>query len=272
MKFISRLILAILLFTSLIHRGYAAEADVYYNTGGTPPFQAVTLTNPLPVTGGGTPGAPSYERIQDGRTTTLGTIKPASTPPAATDTSVIVAINPNSSLGASKHLISSTLTKISGAGTYTGATTTAPQAICLFASVTACAPVTITISSVVATVNGYLTRVTLDKSTTGATAATFRVLLYQTAPTLTGVFNTSTYLPLAADILSAAYVGSWECTTQQVNTDNSYYDCSPNAPNGTNAFSLTDGVLRAVVVATGAYVSGSSETFNVGVDVLASVP
>lgn len=173
--------------------------------------------------------------------------------------------------GSSKHLVSSTLTKISGAGTYTGATTTAPHAICLFASATACAPLTMTVSST-ATVTGYLTGLMLVKSTTGATAATFRVFVFKAAPTLTAVFNDSVYLVPIADITSGAYVGSWECSTQTVNTDNGYYDCSANRPIGYNQFNLTDGTLRFVVVATGAYVSGSSETFNVIADIAASVP
>ena len=174
-------------------------------------------------------------------------------------------------IGASKHLVSSTLTKITGAGTYTGATTTAPLAICLFASVTPCAPLTMTVSATT-TVTGYITGIMLEKSTTGATGATFRVFVYKAAPTLTGVFNTSVYLALAADITSGAYVGSWECSTQVVNTDNSYYDCSANRPSGNNAFNLTDGTLQFVIVATGAYVSGSSETFVVTADLLTSVP
>lgn len=171
---------------------------------------------------------------------------------------------------ASAHLVSSTLTKIAGAGTYTSASTTSPQAICLFASVTACAPLTLTVSSTV-TVNGFLTKLALMKSTTGATAATFRVFAYKAAPTLTSVFNTTVYLALAADILSGAYIGSWECATQVVNTDNSYYDCSNNTPIGYNQFQLTDGILRFVIVATGAYVSGSSETFTVLADITKNV-
>ena len=187
--------------------------------------------------------------------------------PATQDTNGNACENPVSS----GHLVSSTLTKISGAGTYTSATTTAPEAICLFASVTACAPMTTTVSSVV-TASGFLTKVALVKSTTGATGATFRVFVYQGAPTLTGVYNTSTYLTLIADLQSGAYLGSWECLTQVVNTDNSYYDCSSNTAIGYNQFNLTDGILRFVVVATGAYVSGSSETFNIISDTSVSMP
>ena len=172
----------------------------------------------------------------------------------------------------SKHLVSSLLTKITGAGTYTSASTTAPQAICLFASVTACAPLTMTVSAGTATVNGNITGIMLVKSTTGATAATFRVLVYQAAPTLTAVFNTTVYTPLIADLASGAYVGSWECSTQVANADSGYFDCSANRPSGNNAFNLSDGTLRFVIVATGAYVSGSSETFRVIADVLASAP
>jgi hypothetical protein len=174
-------------------------------------------------------------------------------------------------VGASKHLVSSLLTKITGAGTYTGATSAAPQTICLFGSVTPCAPMTMTASATV-TVTGNITGVTLTKSTTGATAATFRVYAFQAAPTLTAVFNGTTYLTPIADLASAAFIGSWDCNTQIVNSDNSYYECSANRPSGNDAFNLTDGTLRFVVAATGAYVSGSSETFQINADLLTSVP
>ena len=207
------------------------------------------------------------------------TVKAASTAPAATDTAVVDTLrdalpagqNIIGGVGASKHLVSSTLTKISGAGTYTGATSAAPQAICLYASVTACAPMTMTVSTT-NTVTGNLTGVMLVKSTTGATAATFRVYVFKSAPTLTGVYNTTTYLVPLADITSPALIGTWDCTNQIVNTDNSRYDCVSNQPSGNNAFNLTDGTLQFVIAATGAYVSGSSETFNVMADTLQSVP
>jgi hypothetical protein len=182
-----------------------------------------------------------------------------------------VMITPGPNPGASKHLVSSVLTKIAGAGTYTGATSAAPEAVCLFASVTACAPMTMT-ASLNPLVTGNITGISLTKSTTGATAATFRVHVFQAAPTLTGIFNTTVYLTPIADLASAAYLGSWECATQIVNSDNSYYECSPNRPAGNLAFNLTDGTLRFVLVATGAYVSGSSETFQVSADILTSVP
>lgn len=184
---------------------------------------------------------------------------------------VITDAGSTTAIGATKHLASSLLTKIAGAGTYTSASATAPQAICLFASVTACAPLTMTVSAT-ATVNGNITGIRLIKSTTGATAATFRVLVYQGVPTLAGVFNGSTYTPLIADLATAAYVGSWECTVQTVNSDNSSYECQANSPSGNNGFNLTDGTLRFVPLATGAYVSGSSETFQVVADILASAP
>jgi hypothetical protein len=121
-------------------------------------------------------------------------------------------------------------------------------------------------------VSKRLTSSELMKSTTGATGNSFRVLVYQAAPTLTGVFNTSAYLPLAADITTGAYIGSWDCSSMVANTDDGFYDCAANRPSGNNAFNLTDGTLRFVVLATGAYVSGSGETFTVLADVLASVP
>ena len=231
----------------------------------------VSPSNPLPVTGtaAGTPLNVNINQINGAAPSLTNPMFVAPTTGATWTLGASSAII--GGVGASKHLVSSPLAKISGAGTYTGATTTAPLAVCLFASVTPCAPLTMTVSST-ATVTGYITGIMLEKSTTGATGATFRVFVYKAAPTLTGVFNTSVYLALAADITSGAYVGSWECATQVVNTDNSYYDCSANRPSGNNAFNLTDGTLQFVVVATGAYVSGSSETFVVTADLLTSVP
>ena len=230
-----------------------------------------TATIPCYVTGGSggiSSNITQWDSINLGAPSAYGTSPGAVTVPGV---NAFITNTPAVSAGASKHLVSSTLTKISGGGTYTSATTTAPETICLFASVTACSPMTMTVSAT-ASVTGNITQLNLMKSTTGATGATFRIYAYQAAPTLTGVFNTSTYLALLADITSGAYLGSWECTSQIINTDNSYYSCTSNNPSGNNAFNLTDGILRFVILATGAYVSGSSETFNVTADLLTSVP
>lgn len=288
---------------SLLPSFALAQSPVLPYTAGTP----VTALNPLPVTPivGGTPqnvnitqilgAAPSATNqlwISPATASTpwissistwaggiLGAMANYGTSPGAVLVPGVNAFVTNplpagtniiGGVGASKHLVSSTLTKISGAGTY-GGTTTAPQAMCLFASVTVCAPLTLTVSSV-NTVNGVMPGLQLVKSTTGATAATFRLFAFQAAPTLTGIFNGSTYLVPLADITSGAFVGSWECATQVVNSDNSFYDCTANRPIGVNSFNLTDATLRFIVTTTGAYVSGSSETFNVIADLLTSVP
>lgn len=172
--------------------------------------------------------------------------------------------------GASKHIVSSTLTRIANATAYAG-TAASPVAVCLFTSVTACAPMTIAVSATAA-VNGYATRLVLEKSSTGATGATFLVYLYQAAPTLAGIFDTSVYNVKAADITSGAWLGTWTCSTQQVNTDNSSYECSAQASSGNNSFSVTDSLLRAVLVTTGAYAPASGETFAVIADTLQSAP
>lgn len=174
------------------------------------------------------------------------------------------------STGAAKHFVSSTLTRIANSTAYTG-TTTSPQAVCLFTSVTICAPVTLAFTSTGA-VNGYVTSLRLEKSTTGATGATFAVLLYQAAPTLTGIFDASVYTPKAADITSGALVGYWTCSTQVVNGDNGSYECTSTTNSGNQAFSTANGTLYGVIETTGSYAPGSGETFSVIADVLASAP
>src|ERR1700722_7934906 len=104
--------------------------------------------------------------------------------------------------GNSNPLVSSTLTRPANTTAYAG-TATAPVAVCANTSVTICAPLTFTVSSTV-TVNGYITRLALLKSTTGATGATFVVQAYMAAPTLTSTFDTTSYTPLATDISSGA--------------------------------------------------------------------
>lgn len=184
--------------------------------------------------------------------------------------SLITAVGAPAQAGATKHFVSSTLTRIANTTAYT-ATATAPQTVCLFTSTTVCAPLTITVSSTT-TVNGLILNLGLVKSTTGATAATFRILAYQAAPTLTSTFDATTYTPKLADITSGARIGAWTCATQVVNGDNSSYECTADAGDGHRAFNLTDGILRFLVETTGAYAPGSGETFNVIADIVASAP
>jgi hypothetical protein len=173
-----------------------------------------------------------------------------------------------SSLGATRKFNSSTLTRIANTTAYAG-TSTSPVMVCLFTSVTACAPLTLTVSST-ATVNGLILNIGLIKSSTGATGATFIVRAYQAAPTLTSVFDTTVYTPKYAD--NAAKIGTWTCGSQVVNGDNSSYECISDAPDAHRGFNLTDGTLRFIVEATGAYVPTSGETFVVTADIVASAP
>lgn len=163
--------------------------------------------------------------------------------------------------GAFGNVISSTKTRIANTTAYAG-TQTAPVAICLFTSATACAPQTVAVSTTL-TVKGALTDLSLTKSTTGATAAAFRIYAYQAAPTLTSVFDTSVYTPLLADITGGKFVGAWECSTEIVNGDNATYNCTSSSNDGHQNFTLTDGNLYFVLTTTGAYAPGSGETFYI---------
>ena len=171
-------------------------------------------------------------------------------------------------VGAPYHLVSSTLTTPTGV-TYTAATSANPLAICANASVTICAPLTITISST-QTNSGYVTRLVLQKSTTGATAASFRLNIFETAPTMTAIYDTTAYVIPAADVLSKAWLGGWSCTTTNANLES--FECSPDASSGYNAFNTTNGTLYGIVTATGAYVRATGETFNIVADISATVP
>lgn len=173
-------------------------------------------------------------------------------------------------VGATKHLLSTALVRAPNTTAYAG-TPTAPQVICAAASVTLCVPVPILVSQVGIN-NGDITGLRLTKSTTGATGSTFLVLLYQGAPTIAAAtFDASAYTPKLADVQSNVFLGSWACATQVVNGDNSTYDCTANTPSGHQAFALTDGLLRALVLTTGAYAPGNQENFLLQLDVLATV-
>lgn len=173
-------------------------------------------------------------------------------------------------VGATKHLLSSVIIRPGNTTAYAGTPTT-PQLICATTAGPICAPITITASQIVNN-NGNVTGVRLVKSTTGATGSTFLVLLYQTPPTIAAAtFDAAAYTPKLADMQSNAFLGSWGCSTQVVNGDNSTYECTSNTPSGNQAFNLVDGVLRALVLTTGAYAPGSQENVFLQLDVLATV-
>lgn len=196
-----------------------------------------------------------YRPTRDSTTQVVGT----------TDT--VVLVDPGTGhpvrLGEFQNLLATVKTRIANTTTYTSATSTSPEAICLFTSVTICAPQTLQVSTTHLNTKGTITALMLTKSTTGATAATFRVYAFQGVPTLTSIFDASAYTPVLADISAGKFVGAWECATQVVNTDNSTYNCTSSTNDGHQAFQLTDGMLEFVLVATGAYAPGSGENFYI---------
>lgn len=164
--------------------------------------------------------------------------------------------------------LSTTKTRIANTTAYAG-TSASPVAICLFTSSTACVAQSVTLSTLNLDTKGVITSLSLTKSSTGATGATFRVYAYQDVPTLTSVFDTTVYTPKIADITASKYIGAWECGAQTVNGDNSRYNCT-SATNDTHQnFKLTDGKIYFVLTTTGAYAPASGETFYVGVNTVA---
>jgi hypothetical protein len=210
-----------------------------------------------------------FQRLTDG--TNNVAVKAASTAPAAADPALVASISPNGrqvSGSIFKHVLSTTLTRIANTTAYT-ASVASPQAICLFTSGTVCAPPTITVSSDAA-VTGTVAGLRLIKSSTGATGATFAILLYQATPTVTSVFDATTYTPRIADITTNRLIGAFTCNNQVVNVDNSTYECASTAGNGLPNF---NGItLTAMILTTGAYAPASGETFSVQADLVTNVP
>lgn len=140
----------------------------------------------------------------------------------------------------------------------------AGQAICASTSVD-CVPLTITGAT-----HGLIHGVKLTKSTTSAANASFTVMIYQIAPTLTGIKDASAYSPSLADITSGKFATSATCTAPTLtNSNNLQYQCTLANPNGTGSY-VTDNAssLYAVIQANAAYAPGSGETFYVSLTLL----
>ena len=159
---------------------------------------------------------------------------------------------------------SSVLTRASDTTAYTANTT-----VCLLKSTTACAPITIGIASTNAG-KGLITRVSLLKSGSTTTNASFTIWLYSAAPTTstpTQYDNVAYTGPRAADMPN--YIGSAVCATPVATSDTSagvWYDCTLSNPNTAGALvfqSLAGSTnLNALISVNAAYTPVSAETFT----------
>lgn len=157
----------------------------------------------------------------------------------------------------------STLTRVANTTAYA-----ANETVCLFTSTTVCAPGTISIT----TANGgkgLINRVTLLKSGSSVTNATFTIWLFSAAPgTATpNQFDATSYTgPRAADMPN--YIGNAQCTSPVVTSDTTaqvWYDCALSNPNtgGALDFQALSGSTNIdyLISVTGAYTPASGETF-----------
>jgi hypothetical protein len=149
---------------------------------------------------------------------------------------------------------------------YAGAA--AQQLICLNNSVTVCAPIQVTIAGTNAA-TGTMGRVTLEKTSTTITGATFTIYFFSGAPTTTSKFDASAYpAPFAADITSGAYLGSYTCNAMQATADataQAFSECTPTAPQGWMQYQTLSGqtFVDALLVVTGNYTPSSAEVFTI---------
>ena len=159
------------------------------------------------------------------------------------------------------------VTSTGGASVTRPANTTAyaaGQAICASTTVD-CSPLAINKST-----HGLIQSVQLIKSTTASANATFTVMIYQIAPTMTGIKDASAYSPSLADITGGKFVASASCASPSLtNSNNLLYQCTLANPTGTAAY-VTDNssTLYAMIQANAAYAPGSGETFYVSLMLL----
>jgi hypothetical protein len=147
----------------------------------------------------------------------------------------------------------------------------ANETVCLSKSTT-CTPVTISIAST-NTGKGLINRLTLLKSGSSTTNATFIVWLFSAAPGLTTPTQedaTAYAGPRAADMPN--YIGNATCSTPTATSDTTaqvWYECALSNPNtgGALVFQALSGVttVDALVSVTAAYTPASSETFSIAV-------
>jgi hypothetical protein len=139
----------------------------------------------------------------------------------------------------------------------------AGQAVCISTSVD-CTGLVFAGASRVANGGGIIAGVQLIKSTAVTTNASFTVEIYQSAPTITGIKDASTYSPTFADVTSGAFRTSAVCTSPTANGDNAVYQCAlPNA-NGTAGYVAdSSSQVYAMIQANAAYSPGNAEKFQV---------
>ena len=118
--------------------------------------------------------------------------------------------------------------------------------------------------------HGLIQSVQLTKSTTNATNASFTVMIYQIAPTLTGIKDASAYSPSLADITAGKLAASATCASPTLtNSNNAFYQCALANANATAAYvSDNSSNLYAMIQANAAYAPGSGETFFVSLTLL----
>jgi hypothetical protein len=235
---------------------------------------AVTTSPPTYTTGQTSPGSMDVNgnhRVSIGQGGNTAAVKAASTPAVVGDSAVVVAISPNNTVTTTS--LGSYFTNVAGTTLTRASNTTAYAAnetVCLLTSTTVCAPVTVSI----ATANGgkgIINRVSLLKSGSSTTNASFTIWLFSAAPgTATpNQFDATGYTgPRAADMPN--YIGSAVCsigTTTSDTTAQVWYDCALSNPNSAGAldFQALSGStnIDALISVTAAYTPASAETFNV---------
>ena len=163
------------------------------------------------------------------------------------------------------NVASSTLTRPADTTTYTANTT-----VCAAKTVTACSPMTVSIGGVNAG-RGRIERVTLLKSGSSVTGASFNIWFFSAAPGLTTPTqydNTAYSGPRAADMPN--YIGYAACSNPLFTSDTTaqvWYDCTLSNPNNGNTldFQALSGStnLNAVISTTAAFApAANSETFT----------
>lgn len=146
---------------------------------------------------------------------------------------------------------------------------TANETVCAAASGTVCAPGTIAIANTGAG-KGLINRVTLLKSGSSLTSATFTIWLFSAAPGVSSPsqFDATSYTgPRAADMPN--YIGNAQCNTAIATSDSSpeaFYDCTLSNPNTAGAleFQALSGStsINYLISVTGGYTPASAETFT----------
>ena len=160
---------------------------------------------------------------------------------------------------------STVLTRASNTTQYTANT-----AVCLYASITVCSPITIPLGEQYAGIlSGELQHATLIKSGSATTSAAFNIWFYSAAPTTTGLYDDGAYVgPFAADLPN--YIGEATCSTANATNDGTakvWYECALSNPNTAGALPFQTSAaspnnINALIEVTGTYTPASAETFQ----------